>query len=74
MHEQLSVRLQTRQRDKCKFCSSRTCYTRIVSRYFVFDEIACCDHVRDLEAYASGFEGAKKHITSSQKIKRGVAA
>ena len=59
--------------DQCRFCASTSCYTRIVTAFFEFDEVACHDHIRDLELYADRvLEGGVRHcITSSDTLKRG---
>ena len=60
--------------DQCKFCASTLCHTRIITAFFGFDEIACCDHIRDLELHADQvLAGAVRHcISSSGKLKRGA--
>jgi len=40
------------RKDQCKFCSKRKCYTRIVTPNLGYDELACLDHIKQLEKHA----------------------
>ena len=63
--------------DKCLFCNSRNCHTRIVTvEDTTYDEIACYKHVEDLEVHSDEILGTKNgvlrmHISSTGKLKRG---
>jgi hypothetical protein len=59
------------RKDECAFCRSRTCYARIVAADF--DEVACLDHMRDLERHADRVLAGQKrrHIVSSAPLRRG---
>lgn len=71
---------KTIKRDQCRFCASRQCYVRISSvddgGAFTFDDLACPDHVKELERYADGCQNWRKptirrHSTSNVKQRRG---
>ena len=59
----------------CKFCNSRKCKTRIVTDDGKYDEVACDHHIGDLERDADRVLGSNngviRHITSSDRVKRG---
>ena len=64
-----------KRKDECLFCSSRSCYERVVSSYDngkTYDEIACRNHVKEL--YKHSDEVAPKvmkyFITSTSRLKR----
>ncbi len=65
------------RKDQCKFCNSRSCYTRIVRFEEPFyDEVACSKHISDLEKHSDKTLGIKNgiirtHISSCGKLKRG---
>lgn len=60
---------------KCKFCNRQKCFTRIYTDNSEFDELACQDHVKNLEHLADktlGNPGGKRwQVTSSRPLKRG---
>jgi hypothetical protein len=64
----------SRHADQCRFCESRDCHYLIVSAYeFIpFDEVACRDHRRELEALADATLGhaMRNHVSSSGKLYR----
>lgn len=70
--EQLGYQ-RTRSETRCRFCRSHRCYTRIVSRDEVFDELACRSHIGDLERLADRVRPGmvKSHIMSSDPLVRG---
>lgn len=60
-----------KRRDECFACTKRICHVRIY-REGVIDEIACRDHVRQLERHADKVTlDWKQHITSTMKVSRG---
>ncbi len=63
---------RARHADQCLFCASRRCFVRIYTGYDIFDEIACSEHVRDLEAFADRhLKGADRvHQTCSERVQR----
>lgn len=63
------------RKDQCRFCSSRKCYTRIVTPDLQFDEVACRRHTRCLALYADReLRGALRwNIDSTGNLKRGVS-
>lgn len=62
------------RKDQCRFCGSRSCYMRVYTADYQFDELACRDHQRDLEVYSDGMLGKapRMHQSSSGKLVRGV--
>ena len=66
-----------RRKDKCLFCTSRSCHTRIFRiEEPKYDEIACHRHIQDLEKHSDEVLGAKNgitrtHLSSTRKLKRG---
>jgi hypothetical protein len=67
--EQPVIRLR---RDQCFFCTRRHCNFRVYTVAGDFDEIACFEHIRNLEQYADVKLGSQKrwHHTSSFKVTR----
>ena len=67
----------TKRKDECLFCSRRSCNTRIVRLVELkYDEIACSDHIEDLEKHSNEKLGKENgimrdHISSTGKMKRG---
>ncbi len=65
------------RKDQCKFCESRSCYTRIVrTEEPVYDEVACGKHITNLEKHSDFVLGTnngiiRTHISSFGKQKRG---
>ena len=60
---------------KCFLCSSRRCFSRIVCESPPFDEVACIQHILDLEAFAYAElpqEAMRTHISSSSYISREI--
>jgi hypothetical protein len=66
-----------KRKDECLFCSSRSCYSRIVRLVAPqYDEVACYKHVEDLEKHSDKVLGYKNgvlrnHISSTGRMKRG---
>lgn len=65
-----------KRKDECKFCERRKCYTRIVTPDLRFDEVACYDHIRDLEVFADNADnelnGAiRMNLSSTGRLRRG---
>ncbi len=63
-----------KRKDECYKCSSRSCYNRIVNE--TFDELACSNHINDLEKYSDEVLGKnngvyRTNISSTGKLKRG---
>ena len=63
-----------KRKDECLFCTSRTCYTKIIAKNY--QEIACSKHISDLEKHSDEKLGRKNgvkriHQTSIEKLKRG---
>lgn len=63
--------LRAKRPDECLFCTSRKCFTQITAPEF--DEIACTDHVKDLERHADRVlpRSEKCHRSSSGTLRRG---
>jgi len=63
---------RTRRTDECLFCRSRRCHVRIHVENGMFDEVACSEHVRDLERHADRHLGRieKVHVSSSSPLRR----
>ena len=64
-----------KRKDECFKCSSKKCYTRIVTKDKSFDEVACGNHISDLEKHADDIFGKnngvmRTHISSSAKLSR----
>jgi len=61
-------------KNQCRFCGSRSCYIRIYTKDYTFDELACRDHTRDLEIFSDAKLGKtlRMHTSSSGKLSRGV--
>lgn len=58
-------------RDQCFMCSERNCFIRIY-RPGVMDEVACHDHIKDLEHHADlTTKEIKSHLSSTSKLRRG---
>ena len=62
-----------KRKDECLFCTSRSCYTKIISEKY--QEIACSKHISDLEKHSDeklGSENGVKriHQSSTGKVKR----
>lgn len=62
--------------DECLFCRSRSCYTKICTDDFIFDEVACNNHILDLEKHSDKVLGKdngvmRSHVTSTARLKRG---
>jgi len=65
-----------KRKDECLFCSRRKCPFRIVSldKRHPYDEIACIDHVRQLEADSRQHLPAgvlRRHLGGSPKVRGG---
>ena len=67
-----------KRKDECLFCNKRMCYTRIVRiEKPYYDEVACGNHINELEKHADetlGGKGSKvyrHHISSTGQVKRG---
>lgn len=63
-----------KRKDECLFCSSRSCYTKIISEKY--QEISCSKHISDLEKHSDEKigrnNGVKRiHQSSTAKVKRG---
>jgi len=65
-----------KRKDECLFCTSRSCYERVVSsqdKAQLYDEVACNKHIKDLHKHSD--EIAPKIIkyfnSSTGKQKRG---
>lgn len=60
------------RRDRCMFCPRRHCNYRIYTVVGDFDEVACFEHIKNLERYADEKLGTQKrwHHTSSFKVAR----
>ena len=64
------------RRDQCLFCKSRSCYTKIYTDDFRYDEVACDKHVHDLEKHSDKVLGKnngvmRTHLSGTSKLKRG---
>lgn len=61
------------RKNQCKFCASRSCYTRIVTPDLSYDEVACRRHVHELEKDAdASLNGALRcNCSSTGKLSRG---
>jgi len=62
--------------DECFKCSKRKCRTRIVTPDMKYDELACNDHIRDLELHTDNVLGKDRgvmrhHISSTAQQHRG---
>lgn len=70
----MTTKATARPDGQCLFCESCRCFYRIFTDDCGFDEIACRDHRRDLEAYADsllGSPGRKRcHQSSSARLRR----
>ena len=65
-----------KRNDECFKCSRRKCRTRIVTPDMKYDELACDEHIRDLELNTDKILGCKNgvmrhHISSSAQVHRG---
>lgn len=66
-----------KRKDECLFCNKRSCHIRIVRvEEPKYDEVACSNHIEDLEKHSDEILGYKNgvmrsHITSSGQLKRG---
>jgi len=65
-----------KRKDECLFCSSRSCYTRIVTsedKGKLYDEIACPNHVFELEKHSDETVPKVMRIfaSSTARLKRG---
>lgn len=63
--------------DQCRFCKSRCCRTRIHTRDYGFDELACYRHIKQLEHLADGTLGINNgvmrcHVSSTIPMLRGA--
>ena len=61
------------RKGQCKFCTSRSCYTRIVTPDLKYDEVACRRHIHELELDANkALNGALRcNESSTGKLYRG---
>lgn len=65
-----------KRKDECQFCSSRSCYTRIV-RFEdpIYDEVFCHKHMDEAHQKCNEVLGIGKnmrhHISSTGKMSRG---
>lgn len=62
--------------DECFKCSKRKCRTRIVTNDLKYDELACDEHIRDLELHTDNVLGKnngimRNHISSTAQLHRG---
>ena len=66
-----------KRKDECLFCTSRSCYERVVSsdNGQTYDEISCQDHIKDLHKHSDdAAPGVMKHfISSTGRMQRGTA-
>ena len=64
-----------KRKNECLFCTSRSCYERVVSGDKTYDEIACPTHLKDLYKHsdlkAPGV--LKNFISSTGKLRRGTS-
>ena len=65
-----------KRKDECLFCTSRSCYERVVSAEDdgkIYDEIACIKHVKGLHKHSDEkAPGVKKNfISCTGRLKRG---
>lgn len=65
------------RKDQCLFCTSRKCYSRIVSTKdngATYDEVACYKHAHDLDKHSDEKAPGvmKLFISSTGTLKRGV--
>lgn len=63
-------------KDECLFCTSRSCFERIVSsddNGKTYDEIACRNHIKELHKHSdeTAPKVMKYFISSTSKLKRG---
>jgi|GEM_PF-1906884 len=67
--------LSYRRPNQCLFCTSRRCFTRIVTEDGSFDEVACARHVAALERhFDAGGRRTMLHTSGSSKKRRGNVA
>lgn len=61
---------------QCLFCKRHKCVDRICTPNLGYDELACAEHVRDLERHADATLGGvrRRHVSGTGKLRRGVAA
>jgi len=62
--------------NQCKFCMSRKCHVRIVTKDYSYDEVACTIHTHKLEIDADDTLGRgvgilREHISSTAYLRRG---
>ena len=71
--EILATYKPTKSKRRCAFCTSRSCYDRVVTKDMIFDEIACQRHQPALyrlsDIHLPGVE--KMFISSSGYMERG---
>lgn len=66
-----------KRKDECLFCSSRSCRCRIVREEEpVYDEVACANHISDLEKHSDEVLGRgngimRWHLSGNSQYKRG---
>lgn len=63
----------TKSARRCAFCTSRSCYERVVTEDMLFDEIACRRHVKALHRLSDNLQPdvPKMFITSTGYLERG---
>lgn len=66
----------SKRKDECLFCTSRKCYTRVVSTADngkTYDEVACSKHICDVEKNSDEVapKVMKLFISSTGKLERG---
>lgn len=64
-------------KDQCRFCGSRKCYTRIATNNRGYDELACYQHIKELERHSDETLGVHNgvlrwHLSSSRPLMRGM--
>ncbi len=67
--------VKMKRKDECLFCSSRKCYTRIVTDDKRYDEISCGNHVIDMEKHSNNVLGRNNgvmrwHVSSTGRVRR----
>ena len=63
----------TKSKRRCAFCTSRSCYERVVTQDMLFDELSCQRHKSDLHRLSDiHLPGVKKmFISSTGYLERG---
>lgn len=71
--EILATYKPTKSRRRCAFCTSRSCYERVVTKDMIFDEVACRRHQQALyrlsDIHLPGV--GKMFISSTGYLERG---